>query len=219
MILAAGQGKRMGELTREIPKPLLKANGRYLIEYSLQALANVGITEVVINVCYHADKIQQALGDGRRYGVDIQYSVEEEVLETGGGIYQALPLLGAKPFLVLSCDVVSDYPLQNLPMDPAGLAHLVLVSNPHYHPQGDFCLQEQQIFYGKGQTFTFGNIGIYRPELFAHCQPGKFRLGELLKRHILNHKVTGEHYEGVWHNVGTPEDLALLSEVAVSSSN
>jgi MurNAc alpha-1-phosphate uridylyltransferase len=214
MILAAGRGERMGALTQATPKPLLKVAGQYLIAYSLYALRRAGIHDVVINVCYHADQIQAALGNGERYGVHIQYSVETTALETGGGILQALPLLGPEPFVVLSSDIISDYDLQSLPAEPPGLAHLVLVDNPLFHPHGDFCLSGRRIYYGKDTTYTFGNIGVYRPELFAHSAPGRFRLGELFKAEILNEQITGEHFSGFWHNVGTPAELDKVAAQA-----
>lgn len=210
MILAAGRGVRMGALTENTPKPLLKVAGRYLIEYSILALTRIGVRDIVINICYHADQIKEALGDGSRYNANIHYSEEEEALETGGGIFQALPLLGDQPFIVLSSDVITDYPLEKLPQNPEQLAHLVLVDNPVFHPMGDFCLAGSQIYLAIQNQFTFGNIGIYRPELFADCHPGKFRLGDLLKEAVKNSQVTGEHYRGVWYNMGTPEDLAIL---------
>jgi MurNAc alpha-1-phosphate uridylyltransferase len=207
MILAAGRGERMGELTRAVPKPLLKLNGQYLIEYSLQALARAGIRDIVINVCYQKEMIIDALGTGARYGVNIEYSAEEVALETGGGIAKALPLLGDQPFLVISSDIITDYPLQNLPKEPLTLAHLVLVDNPVYHPAGDFCLYGRRIYYGKGHTLTFGNIGIYRPELFENCPPGKFRLTEIFRKGITMQQIDGEHYQGNWFNIGTPEEI------------
>lgn len=210
MILAAGRGQRMGALTAEVPKPLLQVRNRYLIEYSLSALVKMGITEIVINICYRGAQIKAALGDGSRYGVTIQYSEEAEALETGGGIFQALPLLGTEPFIVLSCDVITDYPLHQLPKEPLGLAHLVLVNNPSYHASGDFCLVENKVVCGQSSTLTFGNVGIYRPELFANCKPGKFGLGGLLKEAAQQDKITGEHYQGIWHNLGRPGDLEEL---------
>lgn len=212
MILAAGRGTRMGELTEVVPKPLLKVNGRYLIEYSLSSLAAIGVQDIVINVCYQKEMIKQTLGNGERYGVTIHYSEEDQALETGGGIFQALPLLGTQPFIVLSSDVITDYPLQNLPQEPRGLAHLVVVDNPSYHPKGDFCLQGHRLYYGEGETFTFANIGIYRPELFAGCTPGKFRLTELFQRGIANQKIDGELYQGYWYNIGSPDQLALCEQ-------
>ena len=216
MILAAGRGERMGALTLDTPKPLLKVADKYLIEYSLFSLVKAGIKDIVINICYHGEKIKAALGNGERYGVNIIYSEEQVALETGGGIFQALPLLGSDPFLVLSCDVVTDYPLDLLPADPNGVAHLIVVDNPIYHPQGDFSLNDQRLHYGETQTYTFANIGIYRPELFATCEPGRFRLGDLLKKHIMNENVTGEYFQGLWHNVGTPQDLTKLNERSLS---
>ncbi len=212
MILAAGRGTRMGEMTRAVPKPLLKMNGHYLIDYSLHALANIGVQDVVVNICYHRDMIKKALGDGARYGVNIIYSEEEVALETGGGIFQALPLLGDQPFIVLSCDIITDYPLQNLPAAPAGLAHIVLVDNPTYHPNGDFCLNGQRVYMGADQTYTFGNIGVYRPELFAEYSAGHFRLGDVLKKEISQQRISGELYQGNWHNIGSPEDLKLAEK-------
>ncbi|MDR3478237.1 MAG: nucleotidyltransferase family protein [Gammaproteobacteria bacterium] len=212
MILAAGRGERMGELTRDVPKPLLRVGDRYLIEYSLESLAKVGVQDVVINVCYRGDQVKAALGNGERYGLNIQYSEEKEALETGGGVYQALPLLGNDPFIVLSCDVITAYDLQRLPKDPSFLAHLVLVNNPDFHPKGDFCLLGHRVYLGVESTLTFANIGVYRPELFAHCRPGRFRLGELLKHEIANQKITGEHYVGPWYNMGTPKDLLSFTD-------
>lgn len=211
MILAAGRGARMGMLTEDVPKPLLRVGGNHLIEYSIAALKKIGITDIVINIAYRGEQIKQTLGNGARYGVTLHYSEEQEALETGGGIYQALPLLGTEPFIVLSGDVVTDYPLQNLPKEPKGLAHLVLIDNPIYHPQGDFCLAGEKIYRGSETALTFSNVGIYRPELFADCQPGKFRLGTLLQEKIAEEKVTGEYYRGLWYNVGAPEDFQQIS--------
>lgn len=212
MILAAGAGKRMGTLTENTPKPLLKVAGRYLIDYSLQALANAGVQKVVINICYHRDLIKQALGDGHRYGMKIYYSEEEAALETGGGIYQALPLLGDDPFIVMSADVISEFSLKNLPQQPKHLAHIVLVDNPSYHSGGDFLLRGDQVEIGNSSLLTFANIAIFRPEFFANCRPGYFRLGDLLRETIARNQVTGEHYQGLWFNVGTSIELANVNE-------
>lgn len=212
MILAAGRGERMGALTASQPKALVRLGEHYLIEYSLKALKKANVCEVVINVCYCKDQIKAALGDGSRYGMTIHYSEEEEALETGGGILKALPLLGKEPFIVLSCDVVSDYSLSVLPSRLEKLAHLVLVDNPLYHPGGDFCLYGKKVYLGGKSTFTFGNIGIYHPDLFKQCAPGKFRLGAVLKTAIHAEQVTGEHYQGIWHNIGRPEDLVFANE-------
>lgn len=217
MILAAGRGARMGTLTAETPKPLLKAAGHYLIEYSIFSLLKAGVREIVINVCYRAEQIKHALGDGSRYNATFHYSEEQEALETGGGIFQALPLLGNHPFIVLSSDVITNYPLQNLPAEPNALAHLVLVDNPSFHPRGDFCLQGETLYRAEQNQFTFGNVGVYRPELFANCQPGHFRLGDLIIKEVAASRITGEHYCGVWHNLGTPEDLNAVPDTLQES--
>lgn len=219
MIFAAGRGERMGELTQNTPKPLLKVAGRYLIEYSIEALRKIGIQDIVINVCYKADQIKQALGNGDRYGVNIHYSEEAEALETGGGIYKALPLLGKDPFVVVSCDIITDYPFQNLPHEPKGLGHIVMVQNPPYHPAGDFCLDGHLVCIGAHSTLTFGNIGVYRPELFQHCKPGKFRLGTILRHAIELHQITGERFDGQWHNLGTPQDLLQANQYYLTQSH
>ena len=211
MILAAGRGRRMAHLTNEVPKPLLRIKNHYLIEYSLYSLAKIGVREIIINVAYLKEQIKLALGNGSRYGVHIHYSEEAEALETGGGIFQALPMLGNDPFIVVSCDIISEYPLQNLLNNTTALAHIVLVDNPDFHPAGDFYLHGGRVSCeGKEKKLTFANIGIYRPELFVNYQPGKFRLGDVLKEAIQKNQVTGEYYSGGWHNIGTPQQLQSM---------
>lgn len=210
MILAAGRGERMGELTAQTPKPLLRVGEHCLIEYSIANLKRAGIEEIVINVSYHAEQIKTHLGDGKRYGVKLFYSEEKERLETGGGIFQALPLLGSDPFVVLSCDIITDFPLSTLPKQPTGLAHLVLVQNPSYHPRGDFGLVNDMVDLSAAPALTFANISVMRPELFANCDPGHFRLTKLLMPAIQNKQMTGECYQGLWYNVGTPDDLVQV---------
>lgn len=211
MILAAGRGERMGELTRDTPKPLLRVGQFYLIEYAIMNLVRAGIREIVINLAYRGEQIKTALGNGERYGVAIQYSEEKERLETGGGILKALPLLGDAPFIVLSSDVITDYPLDQLPKDPVGLAHLVMVENPAYHTKGDFGLDQNYLTLNSEKTFTFGNVSVIRPALFDHCEPGHFRLTQLLLPAIQKKQLTGEYYQGLWYNVGTALDLAQAS--------
>ncbi len=212
MILAAGRGSRMGALTEQTPKPLLRIHQHYLIEYSIDRLRQAGIKDIVINVSYHADQIKSALGNGQAWGVNIIYSEEPSRLETGGGILQALPLLGEAPFVVVSCDIVSDYPIQQLPQAPQGLAHLVMVNNPIYHPNGDFGLIENRLDLEAKPTLTMGNISVIRPELFADAKPGYFRLATLLIPAIRKGLLTGEYYQGKWHNIGAPEDLANVAQ-------
>lgn len=214
MILAAGSGERMRPLTDTTPKALLKAGGKHLIEYHLLALADAGIREVVINHAHLGEQFEPALGDGSRYGVNITYSPEgNSGLETGGGIFNALPLLGDDPFMVINADVWTDYPFEHLLHQPAGQAHLVLVSNPPQHPEGDFALQGDRVLPGGASRLTFSGIGIYRPSLFATCEAGTFPLAPLLRAAVLQSEVSGEHYSGRWFDVGTPERLQQLDQL------
>lgn len=219
MLLAAGRGSRMRPLTDEIPKPLLPVAGKPLIAHQLVKLATVGITDVIINVSYRAKQIIDALGNGHSYGVHIKYSFEPTVLETGGGILHALPLLGA-PFLVLSADIWTDYPLEKLLQHPlsSAQAHLVLVDNPNFHPEGDFhLLPNQRLTLNGTPTLTFASLGIYHPSLFESYKSGAFPLSELLRFRITEKKVSGEYYRGSWFNVGTLSELARLEQYIAST--
>jgi MurNAc alpha-1-phosphate uridylyltransferase len=212
MILAAGRGERMRPLTDHTPKPLLKAAGRSLIEYHIGHLVAAGITELVINHAHLGDQIEAALGDGRRYGVTIRYSVEATALETAGGIFNALPLLGDEPFVVVNGDVWSDYPFAQLPAAITGLAHLVLVDNPPQHPKGDFALTGDRVVAEGEDKLTFSGISILSPQLFAGCTPGAFPLAPLLRQAMARGLVSGEHYRGRWFDIGTPQRLQQLDE-------
>lgn len=210
MILAAGRGERMRPLTDRMPKPLLPVAGKPLILHHVERLAAAGFRELVINHAWLGEQLVAALGDGKRYGVRIQWSAEPEALETGGGILQALPLLGDKPFLVVNGDVWSDLPFQTLRREPEGLAHLVLVPNPPQHPRGDFGLEQGRVLAESTQRHTFSGIGLYRPELFADQRYGKFPLAPLLRAAMARDLVSGELYQGRWYDIGTPERLAEL---------
>ena len=213
MILSAGRGERMRPLTDHTPKPLLQVAGQSLIEYTIDNLVSAGFTDIVINIAHLGEQIKQTLGSGQQLGAHICYSDEgSQRLETGGGIYKALPLLGENPFLVVNGDVATDYDFSQLPRQPPGLAHLVLVPNPAHHPQGDFALERSQVIRGLDDPrLTYSGIGIYRPELFDHCQAGQFPLAPLLKQAIDNESVTGVLFSGFWMDIGTPERLYLLT--------
>ncbi len=214
MIFAAGKGERMGDLTRTCPKPLLMVHGQSLIVYHLKKLAAIGIKDCVINVRYLGEKIQQALGDGRQFGINIHYSIETEALETAGGIIQTLDFFDNKPFILMSADVFTDYPVEKLLgalTDKKQLAHLVMVNNPEHHCQGDFSLNADGLLGLDGVKLNYAGLGIYHPKLFANHSPGYRKLGDVLKEVISKKQITGEHYFGPWLNVDTPERLALAA--------
>ncbi len=213
MVLAAGRGERMRPLTDVAPKPLLPVGGKRLIEYHLSRLAAAGFRDVVINTAWLGDLIEAALGDGRQFGLSITYSRERpEALETGGGIQNALPLLGSAPFLLVNGDVWTDIDFGALRRSPptGSLAHLVLVRNPPQHSRGDFLLEKGRVLEGEGQRYTYSGIGIYHPDLFAGCTPGKFPLLPLLRRAIAARQLTGELHGGRWYDIGTVERLNAL---------
>jgi MurNAc alpha-1-phosphate uridylyltransferase len=212
IILAAGHGTRMQPLTLNTPKPLLKVGAFTLIEYHLQALAQANIRDIVINVSYHPKQFTNLLGDGQHYGVKINYSFESEMapLESGGGMFNVLSQLGPNPFLSVSADLWTDFPFAQLPKTLEGLAHVVLVNNPDFHPRGDFCLHNGFAQAEGKNKLNFGGIGVYHPDLFINCQPGKFPIAPLLSKAMQNKQVTGEHYQGAWWNVGTVKELQAL---------
>lgn len=216
MILAAGYGTRMQKAYPNIPKPLIPVGNTTLIEHNLSQLRDAGFTDVVINVSYLADQIINKLGDGKKYQLNIQYSIEKnEPLETGGGIKKALPLLGSDPFLMISSDIWTDYPFERLFKKHVDYAHLVLVNNTADHPQGDFALCNNLISLNDSNQLTFGSIAVLNPQLFDTFYEDTFRLAAALKKAIQNnHPITGEHYLGNWHNVGTPEALKKVKYIA-----
>ena len=212
MILAAGRGERLRPITDNIPKPLVQVKGKALIQYHVEALVAAGFNDLVINHAWHGEQIEQALGDGSRFGASIEYSPEGKALETGGGIFKALPLLGDNPFLVVNGDVFTDFPFAELVNQPSKLAHLVLVRNPPQHPKGDFALQGEEVKRTGSEMYTFSGIGVYSPELFKDCQPGAFPLAPLLFNAIEHHEITGQVFDGRWEDVGTVERLNQLNQ-------
>jgi MurNAc alpha-1-phosphate uridylyltransferase len=218
MILAAGRGERLRPLTDTQPKPLLVVGGRPLIEWQIEKLAAAGFGNIVVNHAHLGTMIEKALGDGRRFGVKIRYSPENPALETAGGIAKAMPLLGQGPFAVVSGDIHADYdysrleaPLAAIAEDPvARAAHFVLVDNPSWHPRGDMGLAAGKVI-RDGPLLTYGNIAIFHPSLFRDIVPGTWlKLFPWAYRLVEEGRVTGEHFEGAWDNVGTPDQLAAL---------
>ncbi len=218
MILAAGRGARMRPLTDHIPKPLLRIAGTPLIVRLIHALRDAGIRELIVNLGYRGEQIRATLGHGHEFRVSIDYSIEPpDALETGGGILDALPLLGDRPFAVVNADIWTDYPFDRLPSAPDGLAHLVLVDNPPHHPDGDFSLMGRQVGSDPIRRLTYSGIAVLRPELLADSNPGRFPLAPLLRRSAMAGRVTGEHFDGGWFDIGTPERLAALHALHESS--
>ena len=215
MILAAGKGERLRPLTLHTPKPLIRAGGVPLIEYHLRALAAAGFTEIVINHAWLGQQIEDHLGDGSRFGVTIQYSAEGEPLETGGGIFKALPLLGDNPFAVVNGDIWTDYDFAGLRQPLTGLAHLVLVDNPAHHPSGDFYLQGAQVLDAVPgvDALTYSGIAVLSPALFKGAAPCAFKLAPLLRTAMADGQVTGELLQGHWVDVGTHERLAEVESL------
>lgn len=227
MILAAGRGERMRPLTDALPKPLLRVGGKSLIEYHLENLARAGFTEIVINHAHLGQMIEASLGNGERYGIDIHYSHEPAALETAGGIARALPLLkhgsknnhGVQPFLTVNADIYCEIDfssllpvLRHMQANPEeNLAYLALVDNPDHHPGGDFVLDSGKVALPGKNNLTFSGIGVYQPAFFRDVLPGSVaKLAPLLRQAIAAGKIGGEHYRGMWVDVGTPERLRLL---------
>jgi MurNAc alpha-1-phosphate uridylyltransferase len=210
MILAAGRGERMRPLTDHVPKPLLPVGGKSLLGHLIDGLASAGFRELVINYAHLGEQLPARFGSGERHGVTISWSPEPDgALETGGGIFQALPRLGER-FLVVNGDIWTDYPFARLRQCPVGLAHLVLVDNPPQHPQGDFALDHGRVQAEGAPRLTFSGIGVYHRDLFRDCRPGRFPLAPLLRAAMAAGQVSGEHYPGRWRDIGTPERLAEL---------
>jgi len=213
MILAAGRGVRMRPLTDTRPKSLLAVGGKPLIVWLLEKLARAGVTEAVINHAHLGHMIEAELGNGSRFGLAIRYSPEQEALETAGGIALALPLLGAEPFLVINADIYSDYDfaaLASLDLSDK-LAHLVLVDNPPQHPRGDFALDGKQVRDAGERLLTYSGMGVYAPRLFGGIpHQGKVPLAPLLRKAMTAERVSGEHFRGRWHDIGTVERLQAL---------
>jgi MurNAc alpha-1-phosphate uridylyltransferase len=219
MILAAGKGERLRPLTLHTPKPLVRAGGVPLIEYHLRALKAAGFTDVVINHAWLGQQIEDYLGDGQRLGLNIAYSPEGEPLETGGGIFRALPLLGDEPFLVVNGDIWTDCDFAPLKAPIKGLAHLVLVDNPLHHPTGDFALVGGAVQDDASlPRLTYSGMAVLHPQLFAGCSAGAFKLAPLLRDAMGKGQVTGEHFTGRWVDVGTHERLAEVEQILAVKS-
>lgn len=225
LVFAAGRGERMRPLTDATPKPLLAVGGKPLIAWHLEKLAAAGVRDVVVNTSWLAPQFPKALGGGEAWGLRIAYAYEGPTpLETGGGMRNALPLLGDAPFLAINGDIWTDHDFARLPDALRGDAHLVMVDNPEHNPKGDFALGVDGLLASRGERcLTFAGIGLYHPRLFdrwrdvigdaegAAGTPPRFRLTPLLRDAMTRGRVSGEHHAGAWTDVGTPERLGDLN--------
>ena len=211
MILAAGRGERMRPLTDHTPKPLLTVHDKPLIVWHIERLKKAGFSQLVINHAHLGEQVEHALGDGSAFGVSIAYSPEETALETGGGIAHALSLLGEQPFLVVNGDVWTDINYAALALDEGDAAHLVLVNNPSHNPNGDFALNKGRVSVDGSDKLTFSGVGLYQPHLFSDQSEECFPLAPLLRNAMSQNTVSGQHHQGIWTDVGTPERLAEIN--------
>lgn len=214
MILAAGQGTRLQPLTLSTPKPLVEVAGKPLIEYHLEKLEAAGFSEVVVNVSWLAEKIEDYLTRHYSGNLKVIISQEVEALETGGGVFSMLSTLSNdnSPFLVINADVLTDFDFSLIPKKIDALAHLYLIDNPLHNEGGDFKLLENGSLGLKqspveGTLLTFSGVSILTPQLFAGCCAGKFSLGDLFRRYIASGDITGQRFSGNWFDVGTLERL------------
>jgi MurNAc alpha-1-phosphate uridylyltransferase len=218
MILAAGRGERMRPLTDTTPKPLLMASGKRLIEWQIEGLVKAGVQRIMINHAWLGEQFEAALGNGKRYGCELVYSPETTALETAGGIAKALPILGDAPFVVVSGDIHTNYDYTRLPTDlGAHAAHLVLVPNPSYNPNGDMGLEHGLIAAQATNKHTYANIGVFSPAIFKSLDPTvKHKLFPWL---YAQGSISGELFVGEWHNVGTPQQLMVLDRALMEKCN
>jgi MurNAc alpha-1-phosphate uridylyltransferase len=217
MILAAGRGERMGGLTKDNPKPLIKVRGKPLIEWHLEKLSATGFEDIVINVCYLPEIIKDFVGDGSRWQLNVNYSEESPVLETAGGIKNALPLLGKEPFAVINADIFSNFNyarLRLINLNNSSDGYVVLVDNPEHNQAGDFGLLKNNCLVLNSEIlYTFSGIAVYHPRFFNDMEAGvKMQLLPLLNSSISNSLIKGELFKGMWSDIGTPERLEIINK-------
>jgi len=214
MILAAGRGERLRPLTDSVPKALTEVRGQSLLERHLLALKNAGVQTVVINLGWLGEQIADRVGSGAAYGLNVIYSPEdEEILETGGGIHHALPLLGADPFIVVNADIFTDMPMPAVELSAQDLGSLMLIPTPDDKAQGDFDSVDGRLRNGPERPFTFSGVAVYRPEFFADCTPGRFSIVPMLRAAADTDQLAAEVYSGSWTDVGTVERLETLNRM------
>jgi MurNAc alpha-1-phosphate uridylyltransferase len=202
----------MKPLTDTRPKPLIKVAEKSLLERHIEGLAGAGFTEIVVNASYFASQIVDFCDDRQFGDARVTVVVEETPLETAGGIVNALPLLGERPFVVVNGDVYTDFPLARLQaLDlQDDLAHLVMAPNPEHHPAGDFVLKNGRLLAGGQPRVTYAGLSVMSPQLFEGMKPGKSALRPLLDTAIIEARLSGQLWSGLWSDVGTPARLREL---------
>ena len=211
MLLAAGRGERLRPHTDHTPKPLIEVQGKPLLEHQLGWLAAAGIEHTVINLHHLGDQIKDFCAERNPAKPRISFSFEAELLETGGGIVNALPLLGDQPFLLLNGDIFTDFPLTELqPLPDWADVHLLITPTPYYREQGDFEFSNGRIS-SRGTGYVYCGIAILRPSLFANRAPGAFSLRDLYFRAIEQGTISAQIWEGYWIDIGTPEQLEAVN--------
>ncbi len=212
MILAAGRGERLRPLTDTVPKALVRVQGECLIDRHLRMFADAGVDNVVINLGWLGEQIVSHVGSGDRFGLHVSYSPEfDHILETGGGICRALPMLGGDDFWVANADIFTDLSLSAVELPEHTAAHLILVETPAQKPHGDFDLLAGKVANGPRRPYTFSGIAKYRPAFFSGMQPERFSVVPLLRQAADAGALTGSVYRGRWDDIGTPERLANIN--------
>lgn len=212
MILAAGHGKRMRPLTDITPKPLLMAGKHSLIEHNLMRLAKAGVTEVVINLYYLSEQIRKKIGDGRQFNLQVQYSEELQLLGPGGGIVNALPLLGDSHFILMGADLWSDFPIETLFNKTQHLAHMVMVENPNFNSDGDYGIDANGMLSKQADKLTYAGYSVWHPSVFASYPKNSImEITPFIDKLIKQQAISAEKYTGEWYNIGTPMQLKKLN--------
>lgn len=213
MILAAGRGSRMGDLTTKTPKPLTKVLDTTLIEHNIKRISESGIKEIVINVSWLGNQIIEHLGDGKSFGIKITYYDEgKNMLGTGGGIYNAINEFGDSPFWLVNADLFSNFKINiNKKLENDDLAHLILVDNPSHHPDGDFFLENDRVIFSKAKKpYTYSGISLLSPKIFQDIDLKIFPLEPILYKYAEENRISGEYFSGQWTDVGTRERLESI---------
>ena len=230
MVLAAGFGERMRPLTDRMPKPLVKVSGRALLDYVLDKLAQAGVQTAVVNVHYLADQIEQHVA-GRSAPQIVISDEREKLLDTGGGVVKALPLLGDEPFFLVNSDSIwLDGVHGNLArlaaaFDPARMDALLLLApsatSIGYSGRGDFSMAPDGRLRRRAERqvtpFVYAGAAIFSPRLFDDAPQGAFSLTKLFTRAAEAERLFGLRLDGLWMHVGTPDAIRLAEEAILES--